>query len=102
MTIVARGEFQPSARSIALISTSISARSYAARISASLTGGVRPDTASAPMPAGRDAVDEAGLVSEPLAVERCRRHVQGLVVECLGESALLEVAADDRHLVDRR
>ena len=56
MTTVARGEFQPSASSIALISTSISPRSYAARIVASLTGGVVPETASALTPAARNAV----------------------------------------------
>ena len=40
MTTVARGEFQPSASSIALMRTLISPRSYAARVSASRTGGV--------------------------------------------------------------
>ena len=46
-------------------------------------------------------VHDSRRVAEPLAVERCRGHVQRLVVEGLGERALLEVAADDRHLVDR-
>ena len=46
-------------------------------------------------------VDDPWRVAEAFAVERCRRHVQGLVVEGMGEGALFEVAADDRHLVDR-
>ena len=50
--------------------------------------------------AGR--VDDPGRGSEALAVEARRRLVQGLVVEGCGECALLEVAADDRHGVDRR
>ena len=50
--------------------------------------------------AGR--VDDPGRVLEPLAVEGRRGHVQRLVVEGVGEGALLEVAADDRHRVDRR
>ena len=49
--------------------------------------------------AGR--VDDARRGVEALAVERRRRHVQRLVVERRGERALLEVAADDRHGVDR-
>ena len=49
--------------------------------------------------AGR--VDDPRRVVEPLAVERRGRHVQRLVVEGVGEGALLEVAADDRHRVDR-
>src|SRR3990172_3954608 len=55
MQTVARGEFQPSARSIALIRTLISPRSYAARVSASRAGGVRPETASAFSPAARNS-----------------------------------------------
>ena len=50
--------------------------------------------------AGR--VDDARRIAEALAVQRRRSHVQRLVVERLCERALLEVAADDRHLVDRR
>ena len=46
-------------------------------------------------------VDDAGRVAEALAVERRGGHVQRLVVEGGGERALLEVAADDRHRVDR-
>jgi len=49
--------------------------------------------------AGR--VDDARRVAEALAVERRGGHVQRLVVERLCERALLEVAANDRHLVDR-
>ena len=49
--------------------------------------------------AGR--VDDARRVAEALAVERRGGHVQGLVVESCGQCALLEVAADDRHRVDR-
>ena len=51
MQIVARGEFQPSASSIALQSTSTSPRSKPARISASSRFGVSPETARALMPA---------------------------------------------------
>ena len=47
-------------------------------------------------------VDDPGCVLEPLAVEGRCGHVQRLVVEGVGEGALLEVAADDRHRVDRR
>ena len=50
--------------------------------------------------AGR--VDDARRVAEALAIERRRGHVQRLVVESLRQGALLEVAADDRNLVDRR
>ena len=49
--------------------------------------------------AGR--VDDARRVAEALAVQRRGGHVQRLVVERVRERALLEVAADDRHLVDR-
>ena len=49
--------------------------------------------------AGR--VDDARRRVEALAVERRGGHVQRLVVEGRGERALLEVAADDRHRVDR-
>ena len=55
MQTVARGEFQPSASSIALTSTSISPRSKAARIRASSRLGVSPETASAFMPAALNA-----------------------------------------------
>ncbi len=51
MQSVARGEFQPSASSIALQSTSTSPRSKPARISASSRFGVSPETARAAMPA---------------------------------------------------
>ena len=54
MQIVARGEFQPSASSIALQSTSTSPRSNAARISASSRFGVSPETARALIPAARN------------------------------------------------
>ena len=54
MQIVARGEFHPSASSIALHRTSTSPRSNAARISASSRFGVSPDTAWAFMPAARN------------------------------------------------
>ena len=56
MQIVARGEFQPSASSIALQSTSTSPRSKAARISASSRFGVSPETARALMPAAWNAL----------------------------------------------
>ena len=49
--------------------------------------------------AGR--VDDSGRGVEALAVEARRRLVQSLVVEGCGQRALLEVAADDRHRVDR-
>ena len=55
MQIVARGEFQPSASSIALQSTSTSPRSKAARISASSRFGVSPETARALMSNSRIA-----------------------------------------------
>ena len=54
MQTVARGEFQPSASSIALQSTSTSPRSKAARISASSRFGVSPETACALSPASRN------------------------------------------------
>ena len=54
MQIVARGEFHPSASSIALHSTSTSPRSNAARISASSRLGVSPETAWAFIPAARN------------------------------------------------
>ena len=47
-------------------------------------------------------VDDPGRRVEPLAVEARRGLVQSLVVERCREGALLEVAADDRHRVDRR
>ena len=47
-------------------------------------------------------VDDARRVAEALAVERRRGHVQRVVVEGGGKRALVEVAADDRHRVDRR
>ena len=50
--------------------------------------------------AGR--VDDPRRVVEPVAVERRGRLVQRLVVEGLGQELLVEVAADDRHRVDRR
>ena len=46
-------------------------------------------------------VDDPGRRAEALAVEARGRLVQRLVVEGCGERALLEVAADDRHRVDR-
>ena len=49
--------------------------------------------------AGR--VDDAGKRVEPVAVERCGGLVQRLVVEDLRQLALVEVAADDRHRMDR-
>ena len=49
--------------------------------------------------AGR--VDDPGRGVEALAVEARRGLVQSLVVEGCGQRALLEVAADDRHRVDR-
>ena len=55
MKTVARGEFQPSASSIALMRTSISPRSYAARISASLHRRRAAVTASAFRPAARNS-----------------------------------------------
>jgi hypothetical protein len=51
MQIVARGEFHPSARSIALQSTSTSPRSNAASVSANSRFGVSPETGRASMPA---------------------------------------------------
>ena len=47
-------------------------------------------------------VDDSGRRAEALAVEARGRLVQRLVVEGGGERALLEVAADDGHRVDRR
>jgi hypothetical protein len=67
MQTVARGEFQPSASSCALIRTLISPRSYAASVSASLTGGVRPLTASALMPAERNSCARLYACSTPAA-----------------------------------
>jgi hypothetical protein len=55
MQSVARGEFQPSARSIAFTSTSTSPRSKSARMRVSSRLGVSPDTAWALMPAWRNA-----------------------------------------------
>ena len=49
--------------------------------------------------AGR--VDDAGERVEAVAIERRRGLVQRLVVEDLRQLALVEVAADDRHRVDR-
>ena len=46
-------------------------------------------------------VDDPGSRAEALAIEARGRLVQRLVVEGGGERALLEVAADDRHGVDR-
>ena len=56
MQTVARGEFQPSASSIAFTSTSISPRSKSARMRASSRFGVSPETASARMPAALKAI----------------------------------------------
>src|SRR5215213_10172041 len=89
MHTVARGEFQPSASSIALIRTLISPRSYAASVSARRTGGVRPDTAELLREVVR-VVDARGVhdprrVVEALAVEARGRLVQRLVVERLGQ-----------------
>ena len=50
--------------------------------------------------AGR--VDDARRVVEAVAVHARGGLVQRLVVEGLGEDLLVEVAADDRHRVDRR
>ncbi len=47
-------------------------------------------------------VDDPGRVLEALAVERRGGEVQRLVVERLRQLFLVEVAADDRHVVDRR
>ncbi len=47
-------------------------------------------------------VDDPRRVLEAVAVQARRRLVQRLVVEGLGQGALVEVAADDRHRVDRR
>jgi hypothetical protein len=47
-------------------------------------------------------VDDPRRLVEAVAVEARGRLVEGLVVERLRECALLEVAAHDRHLVDRR
>ena len=55
MQIVARGEFQPSASSIALQSTSTSPRSNAASVSASSRFGVSPETGRASIPASWSA-----------------------------------------------
>ena len=46
-------------------------------------------------------VDDARRVVESLAVQRRGSLVQRLVVECLRQDLLVEVAADDWHLVDR-
>ena len=46
-------------------------------------------------------VDDPGRRVEPVAVEARGGLVQSRVVESGGEGALLEVAADDRHRVDR-
>ena len=67
ITTVARGEFQPSASSIALMRTFISPRSYAASVSASFTGGVRPLTASAFRPAARNSFARLYACSTPAA-----------------------------------
>ena len=67
MQTVARGEFQPSASSIALIRTLISPSSYEASVSASLTGGVRPETASAFSPAARNSWARLYAWSTPAA-----------------------------------
>ena len=47
-------------------------------------------------------IDDAGCVVETLAIKRCGSLVQRLMIERLGQDLLVEVAADDRHLVDRR
>ena len=47
-------------------------------------------------------VDDAGRRVEAVAVEAGRGLVEGDVVEHLGQGLLVEVAADDRHRVDRR
>ena len=47
-------------------------------------------------------IDDSGRVFEALAIEGRRRLVQRLMVEGLGQDLLIEIAADDRHLVDRR
>ena len=74
---------------------------------------MRPETASAFRPGGAELLREVvGVIdacrvhdarrgAEAVAVEARSRLVQGLVVERGGEGALLEVAADDRHRVDR-
>ena len=75
---------------------------------------MRPETATALSPDGTEllrqvvrvvdsgGVDDARRVAEPVAVEAGGRLVQRLVVEHLGQLLLVEVAADDRHRVDRR
>ena len=65
MQTVARGEFQPSASSIALHRTSTSPRSKAARVSVSSRFGVSPDTARALMPASRKAAATFFACSTP-------------------------------------
>ena len=64
---VARGEFQPSARSCAFTRTLISPRSYAARVSARRAGGVFPETASALSPAARNSCARLYACSTPAA-----------------------------------
>ena len=56
MPTVARWEFHPSARSWAFTRTSISPRSYAARMRASSRFGVSPETPLAFMPASWNAL----------------------------------------------
>ena len=46
-------------------------------------------------------IDDPRRVVEAVAVERRGSLVQRLMVECLGQDLLIEVAADDWHLVDR-
>ena len=117
MQTVARGEFQPSASSIALTSTSISPRSKAARMRASSRLGVSPETASAFMPAAlkatatfvrvlhAGAVDDARQVLEAHAVEVRDRGVERPLVEQCGQLFLVEVLVDlalaQRHLRER-
>ena len=93
---------------------SISPRSYAASVSASLTGGGAAGNGLGFQPGGTElarevvsvvdarGIDDARGRVETVAVEGGGCLVQGLVVEDLRQLGLVEVAADDRHRVDRR
>ena len=113
MQTVARGEFQPSARSMRVDEDV----DLAALVGGERLGETRRRRAAGDrfgLQAGgaellREVVGvlDAGGVHDPgrraeaLAVEARRGVVQSLVVERGGEGALLEVAADDGHGVDR-
>jgi hypothetical protein len=113
MQTVARGAFQPSARSWAFTRTLISPRSYGGQGGGELArrrptrDGSRLDAdgphrrrhASGVVHARR--VDDAGSIAEPVEVEQGGRHVQRLVVERCRELLLVEVAADDLHPLER-